>query len=394
MKTSEELEGTPDSRKVDDNNSALALVRSGYKLTIIDSSHLPRRLIAELHFLEHELRRVWPELRRNPLNFGAQRARESLVLLKRLFVATNVTAFVIVVVLVGLVLVVERNARSSADLARINEDNEASDVLILPRASVKDPSSGKGVGAGEKGRVGFDGGKGEGSAPEQKRARGGGSGGMLEPLPPQQGKPPQPSVIPAPIPKLPPVNKSNLPVAGIDVDPALGKDLKFPVYGDPRSKSEVPSNGPGNGGGMGTKQGTGIGEGDGPGVGPGIGGNMGDGPREIGGRRPGGGSDNNPDDRDRVLRVKEVEQRARLLSKPEPHYTEEARRNQVTGTVVLRVVFSSLAEVVDIRAVQSLPFGLTEKAIVAARQIRFVPATRGGHPVSVYMQLEYNFNLY
>jgi protein TonB len=83
-----------------------------------------------------------------------------------------------------------------------------------------------------------------------------------------------------------------------------------------------------------------------------------------------------------------------VLSKPEPQYTEEARRNQITGTVILRVVFSRLGEVTNIRAVQSLPFGLTERAIAAARQIRFSPAIKNDHPVSVYMQLEYNFNLY
>jgi TonB family protein len=80
--------------------------------------------------------------------------------------------------------------------------------------------------------------------------------------------------------------------------------------------------------------------------------------------------------------------------KPEPQYTEEARRNQITGTVVLRVVFESSGEVVQIRAVRTLPFGLTERAIAAARQIKFAPAMKSGHPVSVHMQLEYNFNLY
>jgi hypothetical protein len=44
--------------------------------------------------------------------------------------------------------------------------------------------------------------------------------------------------------------------------------------------------------------------------------------------------------------------------------------------------------------VQTLPFGLTERAIAAARLIRFRPATRLGQPVNVSMQLEYNFNLY
>jgi protein TonB len=89
-----------------------------------------------------------------------------------------------------------------------------------------------------------------------------------------------------------------------------------------------------------------------------------------------------------------VEQRARVLFKPEPTYTEEARKNQITGTVMLRVVFSSNGDVVQIRAVHTLPFGLTERAIAAARQIKFVPAIKGGRPVSVSMQLEYNFNLY
>jgi protein TonB len=117
---------------------------------------------------------------------------------------------------------------------------------------------------------------------------------------------------------------------------------------------------------------------------------MGGGPKQPGGGGTGGG----PDGSDRPFRNREVEQRARLLSKPEPHYTEEARRNQIIGTVMLQAVFSSAGEVVQIRPVRTLPFGLTERAIAAARQIKFVPAVKGGRPVSVYMQLEYNFNLY
>jgi len=75
-------------------------------------------------------------------------------------------------------------------------------------------------------------------------------------------------------------------------------------------------------------------------------------------------------------------------------YTEEARKNLITASVVLRVVFSNSGEVTNIRAISPLPMGLTEKAIAAARKIRFLPATRNGHPVSVYVQLEYSFNLY
>jgi len=38
--------------------------------------------------------------------------------------------------------------------------------------------------------------------------------------------------------------------------------------------------------------------------------------------------------------------------------------------------------------------GITDKAIAAAQQIKFIPAIKDGKFVSVYMQLEYNFNLY
>jgi len=97
---------------------------------------------------------------------------------------------------------------------------------------------------------------------------------------------------------------------------------------------------------------------------------------------------------DTPLTGKEVEKRVRLGMKPEPMYTEEARRNQVTGTVILKVVFSSGGNVTNIRTVAGLPFGLTENAIAAAKKIKFFPAMKDGHNVSMWMQLEYNFNLY
>src|SRR6185295_6538348 len=105
--------------------------------------------------------------------------------------------------------------------------------------------------------------------------------------------------------------------------------------------------------------------------GPGNDGNIGTGSRQIGCCGDSGGEGTGLGGH--PYRASEVEQKARLLSKPEPQYTEEARRNQISGTVVLRVVFSSTGEVLQIRAVRTLPFGLTERAIAAARQIKFTP---------------------
>lgn len=91
---------------------------------------------------------------------------------------------------------------------------------------------------------------------------------------------------------------------------------------------------------------------------------------------------------------KEVTTKARVLYKPEPVYTEDARKNQITGTVVLRCIFAANGKVILIRAISGLPDGLTESAIRSARQIGFTPATKDGKPVSMWMELQYNFNLF
>lgn len=95
-----------------------------------------------------------------------------------------------------------------------------------------------------------------------------------------------------------------------------------------------------------------------------------------------------------VFSPQQVTTKARVLSKPEPSYTEDARRTQVTGTVVLRAVFTAEGTVRHFLVIQGLPYGLTEAAISAARKIKFTPAAIDGRPVSIFIQLEYNFNLF
>jgi TonB family protein len=249
----------------------------------------------------------------------------------------------------------------------------------------------------DPGTAGLNKGSGGGSKPKPERAAGGGGGGREEAKPASFGKVPQASlevpqvVAPDPKPVLP--KNPALPVAATVVaDPMLvPPDARMLPYGDYKSKSTDPSSGPGTGGGIGTGQGGGIGPGEGGGLGPGRGGNIGGGDRNDGGGGPGGGGGG---DYSRIFTGKDVTSKARLISKPEPQYTEDARKNQITGTVVLKVVFSSSGQVTNIRTVSGLPYGLTERAIAAARQIKFVPATKDGHQVSMWMQLEYNFNLY
>jgi TonB family protein len=99
----------------------------------------------------------------------------------------------------------------------------------------------------------------------------------------------------------------------------------------------------------------------------------------------GGGQREPPGDDDR---------KAMIVYKPEPAYTEEARRKGVSGGVRLRAVLTADGTVADIEPVKWLSNGLTERAIRAARAMRFFPARKDGRPVSQRITLEYFFNVY
>jgi TonB family protein len=305
----------------------------------------------------------------------------------RSVVSGMISAFVFLFLILGSVIWLEHKQRARNLLAQNQDELQVEQMIDIPdEQPTPDP-----------GTAGLNKGSGGGSKPKPEKAAGGGGGGRQDPKPASFGKTPQASLevpqVVAPDPKPPQIKNPSLPVAATVVaDPLLvPPDARVLPYGDFKSKSTDPSSGPGTGNGIGTGTGGGIGPGEGGGIGPGRGGNIGGGDFNAGGGGPGGGGGGGYD---RIFTGKEVTSKARLLSKPEPQYTEDARKNQITGTVVLKVVFSSNGSVTNIRTVSGLPYGLTERAIAAARQIKFVPATKDGHQVSMWMQLEYNFNLY
>ena len=383
-------------------SSSAALAPAGeYRLTFVDDTGLTRRLMGELKEVAHRSELTWPEFKRDPFGYSKRFFVGYGALLWRFFSSRNVaiaTSSALLLVLSAIIAVVvvgraQGNSVASSDRDLIVEQLINPDEI--PAEIEEETKPDKAIGTGQGGRVGFNKGKGEGSLPKPQKAGGGGGGGQQDALPTQQGRIPPPSEIPALIPTTPPVRPPLLPVAGINIDPALYKNQPYDRFGDPRSQSQATSAGPGTGNGLGKGTGAGIGEGDGQGFGPGRDRNMGGGDARDGGGGPGGGTGNNAlDYANRIFKPSEVNSKARILSRPEPQYTEDARKNQVSGTVVLRAVFSSNGTVTNIRTVSGLPHGLTERAMAAARQIRFAPATKDGRPVSQYIQIEYNFNLY
>jgi len=87
--------------------------------------------------------------------------------------------------------------------------------------------------------------------------------------------------------------------------------------------------------------------------------------------------------------VKPVE----ILFKPNPVYTEEARRAHVEGEVLLSVIFKASGELAIVRVLSGLSYGLDDSAVRAAQQIRFKPAQRNGQAVDLPATLHIVFQL-
>jgi protein TonB len=207
---------------------------------------------------------------------------------------------------------------------------------------------------------------------------GGGGGGararrpatrMAEPAKPRDAEAisvPETMARPAPAPEVEP----------IPVKP-LAAPLAFVAAGADRREGEIEapvstiaSAGTGlDGAGSGRDGGNGRGRG--PGVGDGEDGGAGGGPY-----RPGSG----------------VEP-PRLLREVKATYSEEARRANITGDVLMEVVVRADGTVASARVTRGLGFGLDERATAAVRQWRFAPARRAGAPVDVAVEVAMEFNL-
>ena len=70
-----------------------------------------------------------------------------------------------------------------------------------------------------------------------------------------------------------------------------------------------------------------------------------------------------------------------ILYKPKPVYTDEARKLNIEGEVLLEVVFAANGDLHVNRVVRGLGHGLDEAAVGAANKIKFKPAKRNGSPV-------------
>ncbi len=211
-------------------------------------------------------------------------------------------------------------------------------------------------------------------AKQTKKAGGGGGGGDRSLLQASKGK--LPRVAPKQF--TPPMAVVNNPDPKLVMEPTILVQPNAPlpqvnmaVLGNPLGALGPPSNGTGSGGGIGSGRGGGVGSGSGGGFGPGSGGGTGGGVYRIGG----GVSDPVP------------------IFKPEPEYSEEARKAKFQGAVMLSIVIDENGKTRDVRVIRPLGLGLDEKAIEAVLKWRFKPSLKDGRAVAVSANVEVNFRL-
>ena len=194
---------------------------------------------------------------------------------------------------------------------------------------------------------------------------------ISSPIPARRLPPPVRPEPPKPEPPPPPLEAKTLPPVMAPVTPVAADAKNQEGLLKEVPKEAPPSQGPGAGGGTGSGKGTGIGEGDGSGIGPGEGGGIGGGPY-----RPGSGV--TP---------------PQLLKEVRADYTDEARRANVEGEVVLEIIVRRDGSVGDVKVLRRLGSGLEQRAIQAVRQWRFSPARMKGTPVDVVVEVSVEFRL-
>jgi TonB family protein len=80
-----------------------------------------------------------------------------------------------------------------------------------------------------------------------------------------------------------------------------------------------------------------------------------------------------------------------LIRQVVPKYTEDARRAELAGTVILDVAIDKVGKTGDVRVLQSLDKGLDEQAVAAVKQWKYKPALYKGEPIPANARVELEF---
>lgn len=82
----------------------------------------------------------------------------------------------------------------------------------------------------------------------------------------------------------------------------------------------------------------------------------------------------------------------KIIEQPRPELPASYRTLDAQGTQTLRVEFLDSGDIGEVVPMNNLPGGLTERAVAAARKIKFEPEVKDGKPATVFKQLQYFYS--
>jgi protein TonB len=91
--------------------------------------------------------------------------------------------------------------------------------------------------------------------------------------------------------------------------------------------------------------------------------------------------------------VYQVDSEPEALAEVKPPYPEDARRNNIEGSVTMAITIDHNGNVVNVRVINGPGYGLNEAARDAMRRVKFKPAVKGGEAVSTEIKYTYTFLL-
>ena len=83
-----------------------------------------------------------------------------------------------------------------------------------------------------------------------------------------------------------------------------------------------------------------------------------------------------------------------VLHTENPSYSEAAKKEKISGNVLVGLVVDQQGEPTHVRVVRGIGYGLDEKAVEAVKGYKFKPAMEDGKPVAVAMNIQVNFQVF
>jgi TonB family protein len=81
----------------------------------------------------------------------------------------------------------------------------------------------------------------------------------------------------------------------------------------------------------------------------------------------------------------------RLLEAATPGYTDEAKKKNITGEVIVSIVVNEKGDVTEPKVKKGLGAGLDESSIEAVKIFKYKPGTKDDNPVNVRLDVSFNF---